>query len=707
MHPTAWAEGARKEVDGGAIVIEPIRVTSRKIEEDVRQVPFSVTAVTAEDLEDAGITDTEGLAAQVPNFSYADSGLTFANLINIRGVGSSSALIAPSINYYIDGVPVQTRVFDQAFRDVARVEVLRGPQGTLFGLNSQAGAVSIVTQDPDDVRELAIGGDVGSFGSRKISGLASGRINDSISGRVSGEVRSYDGDIRNFTFNPDGSVASDDRSVREQQSGAFSGKLKADFGDDTAAELSARYSFRNERPTTGLWIDDEDAPRNAYNPIPDSDVETLAAGLTLEHDLGFARLTSVTGVDRYELGLNADLQDGYIMSAQTGASASLFQTEGGNVRDVSENSAQFSQEVRLDGTAWQSLRWVTGVSGLYRDFSSTTDITSAFIANGAYTGDVETLNVAAFGEVTIPVTDRFRVVSGVRQTHERQDYDGVFVGRSGSVTTLDRFTESQEADFTFLTGRVGASYDLTENLSAYATIAKGEKPGGYLYYNQFASMGIPLSEYDSSSTWSYEAGLKGQPLVDWIDFGASVFFNDTKDEQLFTFNPMVGRFDVQNADTETYGLELNLRVRPVASLTLGANLALLETEISGGSNSTILGNDVPYAPNLTTAFFGEYRYDQPIGTREGQLFGRVEYQYTGGRQIDPVNTRELSAFDLVNFRAGWRADALEIHAFVRNVLDEEYFTSAYSAGTASDGTAVIAGVPGEERTFGLQMKMWF
>ena len=128
--------------------LDPLTVTARRIAEPIQKVPFSVTAVTGEDLRDQNIRDSRDLYRSIPNFNFTDSGLPEANLLNIRGIGSSSALISPSITYYIDGVPLPQRAFDIRFLDLSRIEVLRGPQGTLFGQNSQAGAVSLTTSDP-------------------------------------------------------------------------------------------------------------------------------------------------------------------------------------------------------------------------------------------------------------------------------------------------------------------------------------------------------------------------------------------------------------------------------------------------------------------------------------------------------------------------------------------------------------------------------
>lgn len=689
------------------IALDEITVTARKVEEGIQRVPFSVTAMRAAELATAGIKNTEDLSRWVPGFNFTNSGLPFANLLNIRGVGSSSAVLAPAVNYYVDGIPVPTRVFDQRFLDVAQIEVLRGPQGTLFGLNAQAGAVTIATGQPTRNFEGQAGFELGSYGRRETSFMLSGPVSETVSARVAGKLYGYDGDIRNVLFGSPGVVTSAGRDVREEQLGALSGKLLVEPDATTSVELSAHYRRDLQRPTTGVWLDDPAGPRNAFNPLPKDSVEAGGAGLTIKHDFGWGRLTAMTGLHHYQLGLRADILDGFIANAQTGFPPFAFQAPGSNVRRIDERNSQFTQEIRLDGETASGMRWVAGASALRSHFTSTTDITSAALANGAYTGKVDTTNLAAFGEVTVPLGERLRWISGLRLTSERKEFDGLFLGRPGLAPAASVFTEAGNTDDVFLTGRTGLSFDLTPSLTAYATIARGEKPGGYPFYNQFAAIRVPLAAYRSASTWSYEAGLRGTPFGDQLQLSAAMFHNDTKDEQLFTFNPVAGRFDVQNADTRSQGAELEAKLKLTENLLLSANLALLHTEITKAPNQSLVGNEVPYAPAFTAGLAAEYRQPLAIAGWNGSMFGRVEYQHVGTRQIDPANSRKLEAYDLVNLRAGWQGERLDLYGYVQNLFDMDYAVSAFQAGTTASGRPVFAGIPGTPRSFGVGANLRF
>ncbi len=697
----ALAQQASGATEGDVISLDEIQVTARKIEENLRDVPFSITAVTRRELQDSNIHNTQELYRWVPNFNFTESGLGFSNLLNIRGIGSSSAVISSAVNYYVDGIPVPTRVFDQRFLDVSQIEVLRGPQGTLFGLNAQAGAVTISTGNPTQSFEGMVGGEIGSNGMRQATAMVSGPVNDRLAMRMSGQLYGYDGDIDNYLFAPTGAIASIDKSVREERMGAVSAKLLLTPDDDTTIQLSAHYRKDRAHPTTGVLLDDPLYPRQAMNPIADNKTETGGFGLTITHDMGWAKLTSISGFYGYDINMDADIVDGFIANAQTGFPPYFAQMAGVNMRAIDEHNSQWTQEVRLDGETASGIRWVSGASAYYSLYQITTDITAMAMANGAYTASVDTLNVAGFGEVTVPLTGKLSWIGGLRATHENKSFNGVFAGRPGAVLALPFFAESGDQNYDFITGRTGLVYDLTSTFSAYATVARGEKPGGYSIYNQFAAFGVASTPYGSAETWSYEVGVRGRPFSEHFEMGMSAFYNDTRDEQLFTYNPVSSRFDIQNADTRTYGGELEARLRPFESLLITGTLALLNTEITSAANSRIVGNEVPYAPSVTASLAAEYRLPLTLGSHSGSAFLRGEYQYVGSRTIDPANSRDLDAYSLINLRTGWESQSFDMYAYVENLADETYTLSAYQAGTNMlTGAAVYAGVPGKSRSFG-------
>lgn len=690
--------------EGDASTLPPVTVTARKIKEEIQKAPLSVTAKTDMDLEDEHLQKTQELARWIPNFNFSDSGIPFANLLNIRGIGSSSALISPSVIYYIDDLPVPTRIFDQRFSDVSQVEVLRGPQGVLFGLNAQAGVVSIRTNDPTYTPTGGIGAEFGSHKIHEYNLMISGPIIDKIYARISAKIHDRDGDLRNYLFDSNGQLTGRDRVVREQSLRFFSGKILIEPDENTKITLFGSYRHDHLHPTTGLLLDDQHFPRTSLNPVPNSKTENETVGMKIERILGNTQLTSITGYQHYDLGMTADLIDGFLGSAQTGYSPHLSQSPGLNSRSINEKHTQFTHEFRLSGETSGGIRWVSGLSGLYSDLDSTTDVTSLRIANGSYTGKIKTLDIGAFGDITLPATDKLSYIAGLRGTYESKKFNGLFLGRHGANSHLD---ENGSLNYSFLTGRTGLTYDFTPTTTAFVTISRGKKTGGYLHYNQSASSGISQFPYKSATTWSYEAGLRGTLLNDRIRYSASAFFNNNKNEQLFTYNPSVGLVSAQNADTRTYGTELEFKAHATKNLALGANLSTLHAKVVGGQNASLIGNDVPYAPEFTTGIFAEYRHPFMLATISGSAFGRIEYQYTDSREIDPANSRRLKEYDLTNLRAGWETGQFQIYIFVENIFDNEYVTSGFLNGRNPSGQNVFAGIPGASRTLGTGVKIYF
>lgn len=701
---------SNEEASSSTIALDTITVTARQFEEPLKEVPFGISLLTGDQIEKLGIKETADFYRSVPNFNYTDSGLPEANLLNIRGIGSSSTFLSPSVTYYIDGVPISQRAFDQQFLDVARIEVLKGPQGTLFGQNSQAGAINILTNEAMDEKFLEIGGEYGNYDAYKLNIATGGKITDKMYGRINGQIYSRDGDIRNVLFSNPTTISSDEEVIRDKWLGAVNGKLRFDLTKDTTAILSGRLQRDKRNPTTGLLLDNLSDPKNSLNPIPENKINSGLASLKVEHKLDNATLTSITGFHAYNLSLKADITDGFLANASSGFPVSVFGANN-SLRQINEDLSQWSQELRLDGTTSNGIRWVTGVSGLYSDFNSTTDVTispSPILANGAYHSQIDKLNLAAFGEVTIPLAERFRYIAGLRLTHEENDYDALFLGRKGGAPAVDQFKDNGKIKDTFLTGRTGISYDLSENITTFATISRGAKAGGFAFFNDAAAKAIANTPFEKSSTWTYEVGLKGN-LTQNAFLNASLFFNDTKDEQLFIFNPLAGQFTVENADTESYGAELELTLTPIEGLTLSSHLGLLKTELVSTSNSARIqkGNEVPYAPKVTAGVTANYIVSASSLGLTGDISFLADYQFIGSREFDPANTARLEDYHLVNLRIGYKQDNFEIYTFAKNLFEETYVDSAFVAGTTPTNSPVIGGVPGQPRLWGVGAKVRF
>ncbi len=693
-----WSAGAATGVsaqeNGNTLILDPVVVTARKIEESVQRVPFGISVFDKNSIDRQRLRDTRSFAGETPGLNFVDTGVRGSNIPNIRGVGSffPQSSDDASVPVFIDGVPVPLRAQDREFFDIQRIEVLRGPQNTVYGRNAQAGAISITTANPTSDREFEVGGEIANLGARRATGLVGGPLGEHAAGRLAVQYDTRDGDIPDLNLGDD---------ARDRDLVNANSKLLWYPSDATDVSLALRYGNYDEQPTVGAFFENPDFPQIFLDTPHSYDLETLGGGLTVRHELGNATLTSVTGFNRYTSDLFSDDSDGLVFQALTGLPAAQFNNPNANFRIISEDDILFSQEIRLDGELANGVRWLAGVN-LFRselDFDFTFNRTGFIL--GDFSNRFTTTSYDGFGETTIPLTDSFSVSAGVRYAHEVRDFDGRFADRSGGTLGADA-RESASQSFNLVTGRAALTYDIHPELTAYASTARGAKAGGFQLADTDVARGFNTSRFDPAYTWSYEAGLRGSALKGVISASASAFFTDTEGEHVQVFEPLTFQSVIRNIDTQSYGIELEGTVRPTRGLTLSGGLALLDTEITGSEDPAVRsGNEVPFAPSLAFNLAAEYEQPLTVFGQFGDVFTRVEYRYVGARTVDPQNSFDLSSFDLINLRVGWDSERMSIYGFVTNLTDNTYAETAFAFGTGPNGERVSVGIPGQPRRFGV------
>lgn len=688
--------------EAGAVVLEPVIVKARKIEEEVQRIPFGITVYGSEDVARRDIGEVRDFARETPGLNFVDTGLRGSNIPNIRGVGSFLPQSADdaSVPVFVDGVPVPVRAQDRVFFDVEQIEVLRGPQNSLYGRNAQAGAINITTAQPTFEPFFEVGGEVGNQGQRQLSAIASGPLGENLAGRVGAQFEGRDGDIRDVNLGSD---------VRDQDIVNANGKLLWFPGADTDVTLAVRYGKYDEQPTQGVWLQDPDFPRQFLDMEASYETETLGSGLTLRHDFEDMTFTSVTGVQYYTSEYTTDDTEGLAFGAFLNVPPVFLNDPDVDFRELKDKDLQFSQELRLDGELNNGTRWLVGVN-LFRadfDFDLTFNNTRLSLF-GDFANEFTTTSYAGFGELTVPLTEQLNMIAGLRYTHENKDFDGNFTDLSGAGP-IASVSESESETFDLVTGRASLTYDFLPKLTGFATVARGAKSGGFQLADSDVARGFAQSRFDTAFTWSYETGIRGALVEGVWDIGASVFFNDTKDEHIQVFNLISGEGFIQNVDTETYGVELETIIRPLTGLSLSGGLALLETEITKSEDTSVqTGNEVPFTPSVAFNLAAQYEHSLDLLGSEGRVFGRAEYQYVGSRTVDPQNGLDLDAFDVVNLRAGWESGAVSVYAFVDNLFDENYAATALSLGESPfTGEQVAIGTPGQPRLYGVGARIRF
>lgn len=651
-------------VDDGHVIV----VTARKREEALLDIPDSITALSEEFIERGNITGLQDIGEVVPNLSLSVRTDGFAN-VSIRGVGSFGN--TQGVGFYLD----DSQLFADAssrFGDLERIEVLRGPQGTLYGGSNIGGAVRFISVRPSanefsgDVKLVA-----GEQNLRDLEAAVNVPLGPDWAVRLFGFTASNDGYLVNT--NPprvNGGVGTSDRDIgRVEESG-----VRASVFGRITNNLSLFGSVR--------W-NDLDAPNNLWAVETDNDFEysrernfsfsprltreTLAGSVNLELDQGpfvLNSITSYTDTD-YEENMDLDSSSEFILALNRPKKMEVF-----------------TQEFRITSVSGGPFEWLAGLH--YLDSEEDTDATLLLYESGdvLFAGGIPT--AAQESNVTgVPFEDRFR---------DREQY-AAFATASyrlgafeiGGGIRLDRWkvytinrdsgVEGTQSKTEFLP-RLSLSYFINDDQHLYATFSEGFEPGGFNLTN-FGGVN-ELFGYGAERTTNYELGYKarfGRSLI----FTSAVFLIDYTDRQfeLQTTDPsgQIVEGILNAGDSRQYGAEFDVTWFVDEFLTLTAGGGFVEAEWKEG---TILpdGRDIsglrpPYMKDSSLVLAADY--DRPISP-DWNIMGRVQLSYNGAFQTDLGNEFHNPAYTLVNLRAGLARDNLEFAVNVENLFDEDHYT---------------------------------
>lgn len=696
----SWPVSAQEApADSSVTVLDPIIITARRHSEDAQSVPLSINVIEGRDVEQISPASSNAdIARSTPNMVMQEFGGPYANIGHIRGVGSLFPLSPDdtSVSFNVDEIPMSTFGIPPSTLDLSRVEVLRGPQGTLYGRNSQGGAVNFIANRPEFHREFRLRGEVGTNGWHLGEFVANAPlIDDVLAGRLALQYSNRGGDIRNVV------QGGDDGAVTV---GAARGSLLWTPTAETSVLFSLSYNRNDD--TTPLWVlrDAECYPCSGLDPRNDFVREQYGANLRVEHDFDSFRFTSLSSFQTFDSRQTMDLADGLIFG-------DFVNTPGEDLSLVDLGEDTLFQEFRLSSHEGADIQWTAGVNYFQSDFDMlrrAENLTTPSFAtySGRLATDMRTRSYAAFGEASIPLTDRLTGLVGARLTHEdkRVTYDYTGEGLPG---TVDFFRQDASYSDTFVTGRAGLNYRWTEDFMTYATVGRGAVAGGLPWSPYNIPSGMNESPFPTSLSWTYEAGFKATLWDGNATLNGSIFYNDVRDGHLLAFDPSVYGFTVTTLDYETYGGELEARVQATPDLTLfggvGYTHAAFKTIPEPNLTGAQSGGRVPGIPKFTGHIGADYREDADLlGMEQGQFYVNANYQFVGDRAVNVQRTFDLKSYGVVNARIGWEGDNAELYLFANNLLDERYEIIGASYGPGLDLVR-----PGVGRTIGLGASVRF
>ena len=712
------------------LLIEEILVTATKTERSLQEVPIAVSAFSATTIEKTRMHDLTDIAMRTPNFMIGEQGPTAPEL-TIRGIGSTDRESGSdrSVVVFVDEVYIgRTGASTFDLFDLERIEVLRGPQGTLFGRNVVGGAVNLVTAKPSPDFDYKVQVGAGERDLGELRAMVNGALNDTTSGRLSFSMKSQDGFYEQRTFNGRTSNSTDIFAARAQllytPSADTSLLLSLDASNDEIDGVASKI-------TQGAASDADFAAALApFGPfVPDRDPYTTDnnkfGNIERKHVALMARLdwtTALGDVTVIPAWRNAEFDELRDIAGIGFNEAGVRGFESTAIND--ENYTALSLEARI-GNSGEQLRWIAGL--YYLDEEIDRDQIRERQANTAYSRPLfDQLNnassVAVFGEVGYRFIDQAELTLGGRWSDETKDFDMVVVNtlslaeqqtiaeRLGRATTLNPATQVYSASasdsWSEFTPKVTLSYDFSDDLLAFATYSNGFKSGGYVGLAA-TSQSAQISFAPETAT-NIEVGIKSTLLDGRLQLNASYY--DILFEQLQLRDRLLtipgdvtsAIVTITNAaEAEMSGFELEVVALPAPGLTLSGSYASLDSEITKvNPNSTVvLGTSLPRAPESTWNLSAEYEYDF-LG---GYLSLRADYRHTGDHYFD-LNEQQAgfeSGYGLLGARIAYATGAWEIALWGKNLRDEVYRTHVQSIRAGRAGVSQI----GSPRTWGITFTM--
>ena len=648
-----------QSVSDDEYVIDEIIVTSRYRAEKLSDVPDSITAFTVADIERHRIERINRVASLTPNLRFSDDQEVGVSTLVIRGIRQNRGTGQPPVSFRIDGVSATNNLLTtQELFDIESVDVLRGPQGALYGRNAIGGAILISTRQPTTAPEYGFRVTAAEGQDYTIAGSASGPISDeSVLYRASFRIQDREGQLRNAYL--------DNQFVDYKKSSAFRGRVL--FKPSEKLSIDLRGQYLDQDGGSGYFMPGSEGylpqpPPNQpllfgnptyeiqSNRIGESFVKSSEVSAKIDYDLGWGTLTSITSFTDVDSGNDQDLDQTLVEAIDI---------------IVIDKSETIAQELRLVSNSDNAFRWVAGVQYFNQDrFRSLATTFLGFPVPPA-AQDLELENIAAFGNLSYDFTDDLELTLAFRYDEE----------------TPKDITQSKSDTFSELQPKASLAYHFAEGLLGYVTVGKGFRAGGF---NNLAPGSNFMPGFDKESLISYETGLKGSAFGGRMRTGLSLFFIDYTDQQYFLFDQTGTQANINVKKSEISGGELEITALPIESLQINFGLGFTDSEIKEYEDipgvlvpaSAIVGRKVPGAPvwSLNLAMQHTKSLSDSLN-----LVSRIDYEHRDKTYWTLDNLDVQPAYDLTNLSLALENERWTTRLYVNNLFDEEYIEWFFAA----------------------------
>ena len=652
-----------------------IVVTAELLESNALQLPNSVSVIEAAEVERRSARHLEDLLNLAPNVNFA-TGASRGRFIQIRGIGERSEFQEPIINsvgLLVDGIDLTGITTAASTLDIAQVEVLRGPQGTLHGANALAGLINVVSNKPSSEPLLKVNAAFEDFGGVEVGGVASGPLSESTSYRLAVKHYESDGFTENIFLGRDDTNNIDETTARLRISSELSDRLSADFtlfGADIDNGYDA-FSLDNTRQT--------------FSDQPGVDQqETIAAALALEYEVRDGlRLDATFSRADSELRYSYDEDWSNVgICENTACDSDLFGFDWfySSFDDYQRNNENTSADLRLVGDGDAAVAWVLGT--YYRDQSIDLERQYTF-ADADFASVLDTTNFAVYGQADFALNDRWSLSAGLRLEQRDLEY-------------RDNTGANESPDESLWGGRVALEYLSDSGAFYYGLISRGYKAGGF---NLDESISAEQREFDTETMLNYELGIKHSIAGDQLQFQLALFYQDRDDiqsKQSIVSSIETGEvggvcpcnftdFTSNATSGINRGIELELDWRVNDALSLNAALGLLDTEFDqfltfdhvnadrdNGVPFNLQGREQAHAPGYQAVIGAAWQF-----AKNWRLSGSVEAK--DDFFFSDRHEERSDAYELLNLEVAYSAENWQVAVYGKNLTDELVKTRGFGS----------------------------
>lgn len=680
--------------------LDEVTVTAQKREENIQNLPLSISAFTAAQVQARGMTNIKDIKNIVPNLSAGNPG-DGRNVVSIRGIANTS--YDPSIATYIDGVnQFGLDTYISQLLDVERIEVLRGPQGTLYGRNAMGGVINIITRQPTNQGRGFAGIDLGSYGEQRYTlAIRTPLIKDRLFFGAAGMYNKLNGYYENTLDNTD----------FDQQKGLMGNYfLKYLASNELSVVLNVKHNANRNNgafPLTGTIAGAFENPfkvsQDATGQMSDNLFNAALSINRTGRRINFSSQTAYQSNYRYyKSPVDGDFSplDGFSIVNNYGRDWNKVQV--------------FTQEFKIasPAAANSKLSWTTGVYGFYQyspvkqgtHAGADGELMGAGMSNftSINTSTGKSMGLAAYGQATYAFTPAFKAALGLRYDYEHKKLKGFseffMDGQPPAVMLPD---EASRANYHALSPTINLAWQVSADNNLYSSYSSGFRAGGI---NQTTDESLRFVSYKPEYSSNFEIGSKNTFLDDRLRLNLAAFYTLLRDAQVPTLRLPEAITVTQNAGKlNSKGIEAELSANPIKGLGLDASLGYTDAKYStlkladNGQVLDLAGNRQVFTPDLTAMLALQYSYEI-IEVQKLTLTGRAEWQHAGSQYFDLKNQQQQEAYSLLNARIGLSSKTFDLFFWAKNLDNKTYVDYAYDFGAAHLGSP---------RTFGLSLGMHF